>query len=657
MNAKEEIAALREKLNDYSDAYYQRNESLVPDAEFDALMRRLRALEDAHSELVTADSPTQKVGGRASDAFTPVTHEVPLESLNDVFNMEEIDAFGTRVAVAADKSGYVVEPKIDGLSVALYYDNGVLTRGATRGDGITGEDVTHNLKTIRSLPLTLDGGPSHIAVRGEVYMSRAVFQELNAERELSDKPLLANPRNAAAGSLRQIDPEMAKARKLDFIAFNIQKSSADDFATHQQTLDYLRKLGFQVVGGFHADTIEACKAIIENIGDTREDLPYEIDGAVIKVNDLAARRVLGSTSKAPRWAVAFKYPPEQKETVVQDITVQVGRTGVLTPKALVAPVRLAGTTVTNASLHNQDYIRDKDIRVGDTVVVQKAGEIIPEVLSVVLSKRPTDAAPYEFPDHCPVCGSAAVRDEGGSAIRCRGAECPAQLLRNIAHFASRSAMDIEGLGIAVVQQLLDAEMIHSAGDLYTLDAASLEDLPRFGKKSAENLIAAIEKSKQNDLSRLLNALGILQVGQSAAKALAEHFGTMDALEAATTEALTAVGDIGEITAHNITEWFANPQSRHLLGLLRTAGVNMTSRAERKDDRFAGLTFVLTGTLSRYTREEAKKLIELHGGKTSSSVSKKTTYVLAGEDAGSKLTKAQSLGLNILSEDDFDALLQ
>jgi DNA ligase (NAD+) len=657
MNAKDEILELRKKLEEYNAAYYDLDKPLVGDYEYDALSRRLRELEALNPELVTPDSPTQKVGGRPSAAFTPVVHEVPLESLNDVFSFEEVSAFGERVGNAASGEGYMVEPKIDGLSVALYYDSGVLTRGATRGDGVTGEDVTDNLKTIRSLPQRLKDAPEHLAVRGEVYMSRAVFRELNEEREVNGEPLLANPRNAAAGSLRQLDPRVAASRRLDILVFNIQAIRGREFTTHEASLNYLRELGFRVVDGEKCADIGCCLKRIQWLGENRETLDYEIDGAVVKVNSLEARLSLGSTSKAPRWAVAYKYPPEKKETKLLDVVIQVGRTGVLTPKAIVEPVRLAGTTVTNATLHNEDFIKSKDIRIGDAVILQKAGEIIPEVLEVVLNKRPADAVPFVFPDVCPECGSPVSRDEGGAAIRCRGAECPAQRLRHIVHFASRSGMDIEGLGIAVVQQLLDAGLIQNPGDLYYLDAQSLIDLPRFGKKSAENLIAAIEKSKENDLARLLSALGIPQVGTSAAKALSEHFITMDALEAAPEEELTAVGDIGGVTASNITEWFKNPQSQHLLSRLRGAGVNMTSRAEKADSRFAGQTFVLTGALARYTRDEAGALIQKHGGTVSSSVSKKTAWVLAGEDAGSKLTKAQSLGVPVISEEDFEKLLQ
>jgi DNA ligase (NAD+) len=657
MNAKEELLALRKQIEEYGNAYHNLDQPVVSDYEYDRLTQRLKELERDNPELITPDSPTQKVGGKPSAAFSPVTHEVPLESLNDVFSFDEIIAFGERVGDAAMNEGYVVEPKIDGLSVALYYDNGVFVCGATRGDGQTGEDVTHNLRTIKSLPQTLSDAPEHLAVRGEVYMPRSVFKELNEERELNGEQLLANPRNAAAGSLRQLDPKVAATRRLDLLVFNIQAVRGREFSVHEKSLDFLRELGFKVVDGTRLDTIDECLRKIEWIGDNREALEYDIDGAVIKLNSLQARANLGSTSKAPRWAIAYKYPPEKKETKLLDITIQVGRTGVLTPKAVVEPVRLAGTTVTNATLHNEDFIRDKDIRVGDTVIIQKAGEIIPEVLEVVISKRPEDAQEFKFPNVCPECGSPVMRDEGGAALRCTGAECPAQRLRNIAHFASRNAMDIEGLGIAVVSQLLDTGLIQTSGDLYYIDAQSVASLPRFGKKSAENLMNAIEKSKENDLSKLLNALGIPQVGQSAAKALAEHFGTLEAIEAASTEELTAVGDIGLVTAENIREWFSNPQSQHLLKRLKDAGVNMSSRAEKTDNRFAGQTFVLTGALKNYTREEAGDIIIKHGGSVSSAVSKKTTWVLAGEDAGSKLTKAQGLGVPVIAEEEFEEMLQ
>jgi DNA ligase (NAD+) len=656
MNAKEEIARLYEDIEKYSRAYYEEDMSLISDFEFDALMRRLEELEKEHPELVTPDSPTRKVGGRASAAFTPVHHEVPLESLNDVFSYEEAAAFLQKTQSVAGEAGYAVEPKVDGLSVALYYEKGVLVRGATRGDGVTGEDVTQNLLTIASLPQRLKGAPEKLAVRGEVFMPRSVFEELNAERETSGQPLLANPRNAAAGSMRQLDPRVTAERKLDIIVFNIQSVTGVAFETHIESLEFLRSLGFKVIDSRLVTTPEECVTEIRRLDEERGNFEFEIDGAVIKVNSLASRARLGSTSKAPRWAAAFKYPPEEKPTRVVDIVISVGRTGVLTPKAVVEPVRLAGTTVTNASLHNEDYIREKDIRVGDTVILRKAGEIIPEVVAVDVSKRPPEAVPYEFPEACPECGSPVSRDEGGAAIRCRGAECPAQLLRNIVHFASSAGMDIEGLGEAVVQQLLEAGMIASAADLYFLEEAKLRTIPRFGDVSAAKLIANIEKSKENDLWRLISALGIQQVGQNAAKALAQHFGSMESLEQADEAALVNVEDIGAVTARSLRQWFENPQSQHIMGRLKEAGVNMESRSSVTDRRFAGLTFVLTGTLSGYTREQATEAIQSRGGKVSSSVSKKTSYVVAGEEAGSKLTRAQSLGVPVLSEEEFERML-
>jgi len=656
VTVQEEINKLRQELRVHNRNYYVLDNPTVSDYEYDRLMHRLIDLEQAHPELITRDSPTQRVGGEPLKMFAQVRHETPLESLTDVFSFEEVEAFGQRVAQELQTVQFVTEPKIDGLSVALRYEDGVFVQGATRGDGVTGEDVTENLRTIRAIPLRLENAPAHLTVRGEVYMPKAVFHELNAQREIAGQPLFANPRNAAAGSLRQLDPKIAAARRLSILVFNVQNISDVTFSSHAESLELLRALGFRTIESRRCGDIAACCDRIREIGECREQFDFDIDGAVVKVDSLAQRELLGSTAKAPRWAVAYKYPPEKKETRLLDIVVQVGRTGVLTPKAVVEPVRLAGTTVTNATLHNQDFITEKDIRIGDTVLVQKAGEIIPEVLEVTLSKRPAGTTPYRLPDVCPACGSPVTRDEGGAALRCRGAECPAQLLRNITHFASRNAMDVDGLGISVVTSLVDAGLIHSAGDLYSLDAQSVAALERMGTKSAENLLAALERSKQNDLSRLIYALGILQVGQSAARALARHFGTMDALAAATEEELVQVEDIGAVTARNIVEWFAEPQAQHLLRLLREAGVNMESREKPTDTGFAGMTFVLTGTLSGFTRDEARARIEARGGKVSGSVSKKTTYVVAGEEAGSKLQKAQALQIPILSEAEFVSML-
>lgn len=658
MDAQKEIVKLRRELEYHSKLYYVLDAPVISDYEYDMMMNRLKALEALHPELITPDSPTQRIGGEALSQFEQVHHQVPLESLTDVFSYEELFAFGDRMDGAlTEKHDYTVEPKIDGLSMSLEYENGVFVRGATRGDGYVGENVTENLRTVRSLPLHIENAPERLVVRGEVYMSKKVFEELNAEREINGEPLLANPRNAAAGSMRQLDPKVAASRRLDIICFNMQYSSDGGYTTHAETLDAMRDMGFPVVPYTRYDNIRDCVERIEWLGENRGELPYDMDGAVIKINSLEQRALLGSTAKAPRWAVAFKYPPEKKESRVLDIVVQVGRTGVLTPKVIVEPVRLAGTTVSAATLHNQDNIDRLDLRIGDTVLLQKAGEIIPEVLSVNRSKRPEGTEPFVMPSVCPECGSPVVRDEDGAALRCTSPECPAQRLRNIAHFASREAMDIEGLGISVCELLINNGLVSSAADLYYLEPQSVAMLERMGDKSAGNLIAAIEKSKSAGLSRLICALGIRQVGQKAAKVLASRFDDLDSLMAADAEALTKIPDIGSITAAFITEWFANPQSRHLIERLREAGIDFTSHEEKKDGRFEGLTFVLTGTLGSFTRDEASEIIESYGGKTSSSVSKKTSYVLAGESAGSKLTKAESLGIKIISEADFADMIK
>ena len=658
MDEIREILRLQEEIRQHNYAYYELDAPTISDFEYDALMRRLIELEAKHPETVTPDSPTQRVGGYVSEKFSPVQHEVPLESLNDVFSFGELEDFLTKTnAALGGESVYSVEPKIDGLSMALEYRNGRFYRGATRGDGSVGEDVTENLRQLRNLPLTLPNAPERLIVRGEVYMARDVFMEHNRCLEIEGGKLLANPRNAAAGSIRQKDPRITRERKLDIILFNIQLTSGPMPATHAEALDYLASLGFPVVPHRCFTDLAQCREEVERIGEHREEFPYDIDGAVIKINRFDQREILGSTAKAPRWAAAYKYPPEEKSAVVQDIVVQVGRTGVLTPKAIVSPVRLAGTTVTNATLHNQDFIDKLDVRIGDTVVVRKAGEIIPEVLRVEKDKRPEGTVPFRLPDVCPECGSPVVRDEDGAAMRCTGAECPAQLLRNLVHFASRDAMDIEGLGLAVAESLIHAGLVRTPADLYSLDAQSVAALDRMGKKSAENLLSEIEKSKQQDLSRLLCAFGIRQVGQKAARVLARTFGSLDALSNATLLELTSVDDIGPVTAEYLSEWFSNGQSRHQIALLKAAGVNMLSREEQRDNRFLGKTFVLTGTLSKYSRDEATAIIESFGGKASSSVSKKTGYVLAGENPGSKLAKAQGLGIPILSEEDFEALIR
>lgn len=656
MDYKARIRELREILEYNSRLYYDMDAPVMPDYEYDRLLRELEDLEAAHPEEITPDSPTQHVGGTASNSFAPVEHAVPLESLQDVFHPDEVAEFDARVREQLSAAEYSVEPKVDGLSVAIEYRDGRYYRGATRGDGRTGEDVTENIRTIQSLPMTLPDRLPRLIVRGEVYMAKTVFAELNAEREITGEPLFANPRNAAAGSLRQQDPKIAAQRRLDVVIFNLQLAEGRSFDTHTDTLDYLKSQGFPTIPYLRTGDREKVNAEIVRLNEERAALPFDMDGAVIKLNSLSDRAALGSTAKVPRWAIAYKYPPEQKPSRLLDIVVQVGRTGVLTPKAVVEPVRLAGTTVTNATLHNQDFITEKDIRIGDTVIVQKAGEIIPEIVRVDFDKRPEGTKPYLLPERCPVCGAKVERDEDGAALRCTGAECPAQLLRNLEHFTSREAMDIDGVGPAVLRQMVDAGLVQTAADLYRLTAEDLAKLDRMGKKSAQNAVNAIEQSKKNDLSRLLCALGIRQIGARAARTLAQHFGSFDALERATEEELTAIEDVGEVTARYLREWLEDPQSRDLIARLREAGVNMECLDKPTDDRFAGLTFVLTGTLSRFSRDEAAELIRSRGGKASGSVSKKTSYVVAGEAAGSKLTKARELGVPVLTEEEFMALL-
>ena len=657
MNPKERVRELTDILKDANYRYYVLDDPTMPDFEYDRLLRELEELEAAHPEWITPDSPTQRVGGEAISAFEKYAHPVPLMSLQDVFSLEELDEFLEKTLSSYPEASFSVEPKIDGLSVALEYVDGQFVRGATRGDGNVGEDVTENLKTIRSIPMSLENAPARLIVRGEVYMPKKSFEKLNAKQEEEGKPLFANPRNAAAGSLRQLDPKICGQRSLDIYIFNIQLAEGPEFTTHEESLDYLKQLKFKVIPNQLLRNPEEINAYVLSINEDRGNLPCDIDGAVIKVNDLAQRERMGATAKCPKWAVAYKYPPEIKETVVEDIVIQVGRTGVLTPKAVVRPVRLAGTTVTNATLHNQDFITERDIRIGDTVRIRKAGEIIPEILDVIREKRPADAAAYFLPKTCPVCGADVVRDEEGAFVRCTGAECAAQLSRNIAHFVSRDAMDIEGLGSSIVEALIEKGLIKSPADIYYLSLEELKSLWQKGSKAAEKLLAAIDASKQQDLSRLLYALGIRQVGAKAGKVLASHFGNLDALMEATLEELTEVPDVGEVTARNIAEWFAQPQSRHMIERLREAGVNFESKRAVADHRFAGKIFVLTGALSKFTRDEATEKIELFGGKASGSVSKKTSYVVVGENAGSKERKARELGIPILTEDDFLDMIQ
>lgn len=656
MEPKQRIEELTKLLNDAGYRYYVLDDPTMPDFEYDRLLRELEDLEKANPELALPDSPTKRVGGQAVNTFGEVTHAVPLMSLQDVFSLEELDDFLVRTKEAVPGAQFSVEPKIDGLSVALEYVDGRFVRGATRGDGNVGEDVTENLRTIRSIPMALEGAPARLIVRGEVFMPKKTFHALNEALEENGEKTFANPRNAAAGSLRQKDPKVTAKRKLDILVFNVQLAEGKTFVSHAETLEYLKSLHFKVIPYKLLSDVEKISKEVIRINEEREKLSCDIDGAVIKLDDLAARERLGNTAKFPRWAVAYKYPPEEKETLVEDIVIQVGRTGVLTPKAVVAPVRLAGTTVTNATLHNQDFISRLDIRIGDTVRIRKAGEIIPEILEVNLSKRPEGTQPYLLPKKCPVCGAAVERDEDGAFLRCTGAECPAQLSRNIAHFVSRDAMDIEGLGSAIVDSLIEKGAIRSPADIYYLTMDELSGLWKSGAKAAQKLLDAIAASKSQDVSRLIFALGIRQVGAKTGKSLAASFGSLDKLMEATLEELTQVPDIGEVTAESICEWFAQPQSRHMVRRLKEAGVNFESKRVVTDTRFAGKTIVLTGALSRFTREEATEKIELFGGKASGSVSKKTSFVVAGENAGSKERKARELGIPVLTEDEFLEML-
>ena len=657
MNSKERIEELTALLTDANYRYYVLDDPKMPDFEYDRLLRELEELEAANPALARADSPTKRVGGEALSQFQKVQHPVPLMSLQDVFSMEELNEFLEKTMAAGQNLRFSVEPKIDGLSVALEYVDGSFVRGATRGDGNVGEDVTENLKTIRSIPMVIENAPPRLIVRGEVFMPKKSFEKLNERQEAEGKPLFANPRNAAAGSLRQLDSKIAAKRGLDIYIFNIQLIEGKEFATHTETLEYLKSLKFKVIPQKTLGSFAEIDEEVTAINDRREKLTCDIDGAVIKLDDLTLRETLGATAKFPRWAAAYKYPPEIKPTVVEDIVVQVGRTGVLTPKAVVKPVRLAGTTVTNATLHNQDFISQRDIRIGDTVLIRKAGEIIPEILEVDFNKRPMGTVPYHLPENCPVCGAKVEQDEDGAFLRCTGAECPAQLSRNIAHFVSRDAMDIEGLGSAFVEALIEKGLIKSPADIYYLTLEDVKSLWKSGSKAAEKLLSSIEKSKEQDLSRLIYALGIRQVGAKTGKVLASTFGSLDNLMAASLEKLTEVPDVGAVTAGNIFSWFRQEQSRHLMERLREKGMNFESKRVISDTRFAGKTFVLTGALSKFTREEATEKIELFGGKASGSVSRKTSFVVVGENAGSKERKARELGIPILSEDDFLAMIQ
>lgn len=660
--AKKQVKELREKLEYYAKKYYDEDKPEITDYEYDMMMNRLKALEKEFPELITKDSLTQKVGGHVNESFQEVVHEVPLQSLQDVFSFEELQEFDERMKKKAQEENetleYVVETKIDGLSMALEYVDGVFVRGATRGNGLIGEDVTDNLRTIKSIPKVLTK-PETITVRGEVFIGTKEFEQLNEEQEILGKPLFANARNAAAGSIRQLNSKITEERPLDIYIFNVQKWDKNPFNSHYEQLNYLEKLGFNVNPvRILCKKQEEVEKAIQKIGDDREKLSFGIDGAVVKINSLSFREKLGTTAKTPRWAIAYKYPPEAKETILKDIICQVGRTGVITPMAILDPVKVAGSTISKTTLHNEDFIKEKELKIGDTVVIQKQGDVIPEVIKVIKEKRTGKEIEFNMPTVCPVCGSPAVREEGEAATRCIGIECPAQLLRSIVHFVSKEGMDIDGLGYKIVEQLIEKGLIKNIADIYALTLEEIASLKKNGKKFAENLINAIEKSKEQDLFHLITALGIRQVGTKAAKVLARKYKTMENLQNASLESLAETEDVGEITANNIIEFFRQEQTKDTLEKLKQAGVNMEIlQGEEADNRFEGKTFVLTGSLEKYTRLEASNLIEKHGGKVSSSVSKKTDYVLAGEEAGSKLTKAQELGITILTEEEFEKLIK
>ncbi len=654
---KKEYNDLISKIEYYSKLYYEEDNSPLSDYDYDMLMNKLKKIEKEHPELVTPNSPTQKVGGKAREDFEKVVHEVPLQSLQDVFSYDDLYEFDKRIKQTGD-TAYCVETKIDGLSCALKYENGILVQGATRGDGLVGEDVTENVKTIKSIPHKLKE-PLNITVRGEVFISKNEFDKLNEEREVLGKTLFANARNAAAGSLRQLDAKITSQRPLDIYIFNVQKTENKTWNSHWEELNYLSNLGFNVVPfrKLCKNIDEAVEAVTE-IGENREKLSFGIDGAVIKVDDLSLREELGTTFKVPKWAVAYKYPPEKKETIVKGIICQVGRTGAITPMAILEPVKVAGSTISKTTLHNEDFIKEKGLMIGDHVIIQKQGDVIPEVVEVLKEKRTGKEINFEMPKVCPVCGALAVREEGESAVRCTGIECPAKALRNIVHFASDDGMDIEGLGYKIVEQLINKNLISNIADIYDLKLEDIASLKKNGKKFAQNLIDAIEASKQNDLSNLLSAFGIRHVGNKLAKSLSKKYETLDNLMNAELTNLVSESDIGEVIANSIYTFFREEQTIDLINRLKKAGVNTKSLKEKSEDnRFEGKTFVLTGALSKYSREEASEIIENLGGKTSSSVSKKTSYVLAGEDAGSKLTKAQELGITIISEQEFENMIK
>ena len=656
-SAKKRIEELRKLIEYHSDKYYNQDNPEISDFEYDMLLNELKNLELLNPDLVEVTSPTQKVIGKVKEGFSEVQHDVPMLSLQDVFTKDDIYAFDKKMKEFNSEINYTVESKIDGLSVSLEYVKGEFVRGSTRGNGTIGEDVTENLKTIKNIPMKLKD-MIDVEVRGEVFLPRKEFYKLNDRREIEGQQLFANPRNAAAGSLRQLNPEVVRERNLDIFIFNIQKIKDIEFATHKESLEFLKEQGFNIIPFCSVVTTgEELEAEIDKIGELRETSEFDTDGAVIKVNQLDIREQLGTTSKTPKWAIAYKYPPEEKLTKIKDIVIQVGRTGVLTPIAELDTVRLAGTMVSRATLHNEDYIKEKDIKIGDYVKVRKAGEIIPEVVSVNKEKRDGSEKDFVFPNVCPVCGAETERVEGEAAVRCTGIECPARLFRSIVHFASRGAMDIEGLGPANVEMLLAKGLIENIADIYYLKEDNLRDLERMGEKSAKNLIDAIEKSKSNSLDKLIFGLGIRHIGSKAAKILSENFEDIDELMNVEVERLAQINEIGLKMAESIIKYFHNPQILDTIEKLKAVGVNMKgNKIELEDTRFLGMTFVLTGTLSEFTRDEASKIIENYGGKTSSSVSKKTTYVLAGEEAGSKLTKAESLGVKIISENEFKEMI-
>ena len=659
--AKKRIEELRKQTDYYAQKYYDDDAPEISDFEYDMLMVELRNLEKEYPQFLSKESLTQKVGGHVKEGFEKVVHEVPLQSLQDIFSFEEVEEFCHKMEEKAKENGiekvkYVVETKIDGLSSALEYKNGKFVRGATRGNGLVGEDVTQNLKTVKTIPMEIND-KIDITVRGEVFIAKKEFEEMNQEREENEEELFANARNAAAGSLRQLDSKITATRPLDIYIFNVQKIDGKEFNSHFEELEYLEKIGFNVNPvRIPCETIEEVKEAIRKIGDMRENLTFGIDGAVVKVDNLKLRTILGTTSKVPKWAIAYKYPPEQKETILKDIEFQVGRTGVITPLAILEPVRVAGSLISKTTLHNEDFVKEKGLKIGDRVIIQKAGDVIPEIVRAVVEKRDGTEKEFVMPTHCPVCGAETVREEGESAVRCTGIECPAKLYRNLVHFVSREAMNIDGLGENIIGILLEKKMISNIADIYDLKFEDIASLKKNGKKFAQNLIDSINISKQNDLYRLITALGIRHVGVKAAKVLAKTYENMDNLSNASIEDLSQVDEVGTIVANSINEFFSQEQTKDLLKRLKDAGVNMErQKEENEDDRFAGKTFVLTGSLEKYSREEASNIIEKFGGKTSSSVSKKTTYLLAGEDAGSKLTKAQNLGVQIISENEFEEM--